>query len=784
MPSMMLAPRALAPIAFGVLSALLGTTRDTPPRAQDSAGARGAVAAASCTLCHPGERASFERSVHAKLELDAIGDASCLKCHENGLAHQGNAKSKLAEHAPGRGNASCVKCHGELDTSRLSDQQIYRSSHPSKRDAKRALAELRALIAPPAAPDLTPDERSSSLRLADGDEDAAFRVEGLIRAGLRLVDVDGQERLFDKDWNLDAGARLTSLEFRALRGERELFEVDGGGVEDRSFWIQGSTGPGLIDGASADGGYRRTRWVYEGDDDWATLSSKRDRGDARIVFETGDLELELGWERDALDGRTLAASIGNPDATPLVPARGLPVDRRFVSDRIFVAAELPIGATKRPAAEGREDGDDAPISGAVAVEIGWEAMRQRDELRYTRPSSVAPGFNESEVSSSQASRRGFDGSIRLAVGESGGRELRAVLFALDHDVRVSEAGELVSFDTSSFRVDSLGNGRGSRRMLSGELQLAEPVWSGARALVDASWRDQRDLLGLELFETTTRPPNRTVARSVTGSRVRNTEREFRLGLEQTLFDGDLILEAAYRYLEQDLEVPDLATNDADFRAGKIRTDGPELAADWRPADNWRVRGVFRWAGTDDVLPNETQPEVGHFAKLRIRRRTETMSLSLWAKWRRGENDVASTELDNQSYGVSASLSPWDKAQLQASFGFSRVRSETLTNFYFAPSLTPVPRFVRYRGDSVQADVLLDTELTSALRSTTMLGLTHTDGSLDTIFWRADQDFRLRLDEAWSVGVRGSFFEYEGDTVPGQREGYDARLAFLYAEFRF
>lgn len=733
--------------------------------------------APSCTVCHPGEHASLARSVHAPLIRTAIvegrgRDASCLACHDNGIAHQENSRSSDAEHAPGAGANSCQSCHEDV---RPLGRQAHLTSHPSKDEARDALAELRALVQSPTLP--RADRMLPSLDGLNADLER-LSLEGLVRAGWRFVSVSGSERVFDHDWNLDSGPRLAALELRALRGGRQLAAIEAGGLEDRAFWLRGSTGDALHEALEADGGWRRNRWVYDADGDWASLSSKRDRGDATLALDLAAHRLELGWERVALDERTLASSIGDPGSSPLEPATGIPVDRRFVSDRLFVSSEWELG--------------DHRAAGSLGLEFGWESSRQRDELRYARPSPVLPSFTEREASESRASRRGPDANLRLALGDDGARELRAVLFALDHDVRVVESGTLEAYDTSSFRRETLGTGSGSRRFLSAEIAAAEPLWEDARLLLELGWRDHRDHLELELFETTIRPPISVVDASTQVSRVRAQDRELRVGLEQACFDDVLEIVAAFRWHEQELEVPDLAALDSDYRAGTIRTRGPELALDWRPDRDWRVRGELRWAGTDDRQPTETQPEVGQFARLRVRRRFSSGAspdghIEAWAKWRRGENDVASTEIDAQSYGVGTALAPFDGARISGRVGFSRIRSQTLSNFYFAPSIIPVPTRIRYRGDTWLADLGFEAPiLRDTLQSVTTASLTHTDGSLDTSLWRVDEELRLRIraDDSWTLGLRASLLSYDGETAFGRDEDYDAVVVFVYSELRF
>lgn len=773
---------ALFGLPFATLALFLGSDGADSAGLQDvRLAAAAAVTAPSCTVCHPGEHKSLERSVHASF-LDASLDprygkeASCLLCHQNGLAHQKAPRSTLLQDKPGSGAKACIECHTRLDPVTGSP---LAASHPSRELAIRILAEKSEALKRQSkqsgersrgAPAPLPAEARTLPQL--DREASGIDFSGLARFGARFVSVSGNERLFDHDFDLDEGPRLDAIELRAKRDGRELAAIEGGGLEDRSSWLRASSQ--AFDGFEVDGGTRRTRWVYDATGDWASLSSKRDQSDALLGIDFAATRFELMWDRVDHDERTLASSIGNPDSSPLVPATGIPVDRRLVSDRIAVGSESVLGAA----------GD-----ATLALELGWETTRQRDELRYARPSPDAPSFTEREASQSRASRRGLDGSLRFAWGEAEARELRAVFFGLDHDVRVVERGELEAFDTVAFRRETSGLGRGSQRFLSGEVDYAEPIAAKTRLLLELAWRDLRDRLDLDFTETTIRSSTTLVDRALQVTRVRSTDREGRLAVEQRLLDDDALeLVAGYRYLEQDLEVPDLAALDRDFRAGKIRTHGPELSFDYRPTTDWRIRGDFRWQGTDDALPTETQPEVGHFGRLRVRRRLSADGddghIEAWAKWRRGENDVASTEIDTQQYGIGAGFQPYEGARASTRLGFTRTRSQTLTNFYFAPAITPVPRLIRFRGDAVLADLLFETPIVGKLHSTTAFSMTDTDGSLDSTFFQVREELRCRLDEQMTLGLRASYFDYEGQTIAARDEGYRARVLFVFAEFRF
>lgn len=706
----------------------------------------------ACIVCHPGSLSSLRRSPHSILIERQGVDASCLECHATGLAHQAHPKS--SQHPAGLGRASCARCHSGM----VADEARARLlSHPSKAQARTAI-ELRHV---------TPPSEAELPRPA-GDV-PAVGFEGLVRAGWRFVDVAGDERAFDHDFGLDAGPRLARIRLRADRGGSTVVEGSAYGLEDREFTARAATGAGLLDWAGAGGSFRRNVYVYDAEGDFHSLSNSREWTEAflRLDDPGGDTRIRFSYERLDLDGRTLNSSIGNPNQSPLVPATGVPVDRTLASD-VF-----------------RLGWEDRASFGSWSLEVGWEEARTRGDLAYSRASPVNPGFTESEVRSSRFSERGPEGSAALVVGEEDGFLGQLRVAAAQRNVRVVETGLLTAFDTSAFTSDTLGVGSGDRRTMAVIAQATQAVWQGAKLDLEVEFVDLKDDLQMTQYDTTTRTNPPLVIRTQTDLDLltRVQDRGARLALEQS-FDGGLDFALGWRYLEQELQVPDLESLDADFRAGTVRFHGPDLSGAWRPDAAWTLRLDWQYAVTDSRTPTETQPEIGQRVRARVRRRLDGVDghVEVFANFRDAENDVSSTELTYESYGASLTLPPWRDARFTGRAAWTSIESRTLTNFYFG-STTPVPTMVDFRGDTVLVDLELDTPVCGGLHSMSFFSIQSTNGSLDSTLLRFDEELAYRVSDSVSVGVQASFFDFDEERA-GPEDDYDARVAFLFLELRF
>jgi hypothetical protein len=593
-----------------------------------------------------------------------------------------------------------------------------------------------------------------------------------VRGGWRFADVDGDRRAFDHDYGLDSGPRLARIELTARQDSDTLVEGSAYGLDEREFSARAATGPGLARPFGGEASYRRNLYVYDAEGDYHTLSNRRAWTKAALTAEPSGEEVgsrfRLEFERLDFDGRTVNSRIGNPNQSPLVPAQGVPVARHFLSDELRLAYE------------------DRSDAASWSAEVGWERSKARDDLSYSRTSPVNPGFTESEVSSGRSSSEGPDATLRLVFGRARDTQAQMIMRGSQRDLRFVETATLTAFDTSGFTQSTLGVGSGDSRLASLTLRLSQPIWSEGKLALEGELQDLRNKVRFRLFETTSQGSLVTRTQSDYDLVTRVQDRALRAGIEQTLADS-LDLEVGWRWLQQRLLIPDLEPLDSDYRAGTVETHGPELGAVWRPDDRYRVESQWSHAATGGRTPTETQPEVGQRLLLKVRRRLGAAKsdghLELYGKWRRAENDVSSTERDAQSYGASLGLAPWANARLQAGAGFTHIQSRTLTSFYFAPSITPVPTLVQFRGDSLLFDLSLDTPVYEKLWSYSSIGMQRTEGSLDSVLLRIDQDLALRLSESWTVGVHGTVLHFD-ESRGGADDDYDARVAMVYAELRF
>lgn len=735
-----------------LLSLLVGqVTKQDGKLAGKVADVRPPAAAPSCTICHPGALKSLRRSVHASLLRPGHGDASCLQCHATAVDHQRHVGDR--KHPAGLGRSACVRCH---DGQRFDLTATLAWSHPGKRQAARL--QRRADAEPVASP-ITPTSIDST---------SHYRIDGTLRAGWRFVNIDGNQRVFAHDYGLDSGPRLADLDL-ALRGNGHLLgELWVHGLEDRDWSARGVTGSDLSDWFGADVSFRRSMFVYDAQGDFHTLSTTRRWGDGEVHLDPWKkARITARIEHRSLDGRTVQSRIGNANQSPLLPATGVPADRSFNSTTGLLGIEQTLEA------------------GLLSLELGWEEARTHDQLTYSRPSPGNAAFTESETSTGKATQRGPEAMLSLLLGEDGGTSAKLVLAGRHRELGFNDDALLTAFDTSAFTTKTVGRGDGWLRQLSMTASIGQALWEGGRAEVEAVVTDVESDVHFTKLLTTVRTSPVLVVHSRQDLDLVSSikDREFRLGLSQD-FDGVLDASLGWTWVEQRLAFPDLEAGDSDYVSGTVETHGPDASLEWRPDDDWTARASFRFATTGNTTPTETQPELGHLLRVKLRRRIAGGDgyAELFGHWRRAENDVSSTENNFQSYGASLHLPPWDGARLEVRGAFTQIDARTLTNFYFAPSATPVPTVVLFEGDTVALDLQLDTPIMGSLRSLTSFGLQTTSGTLDSTLLRFDEELLYRQSERLAVGLRGSFLRFT-EPRQGAVDDYDAVLAFLFAELR-
>ena len=128
------------------------------------------------------------------------------------------------------------------------------------------------------------------------------------------------------------------------------------------------------------------------------------------------------------------------------------------------------------------------------------------------------------------------------------------------------------------------------------------------------------------------------------------------------------------------------------------------------------------------------------------------------------------------------MTPYDEATLRASLRWSKIVSTTLSTFFYAPSVTPVPTTVGFVGETLLGDLEFTTPVVTRLSSLTRFAIQNTTGSLPARWIQFEQDLRYQVAERFDVGVQFQFYDYEDPNVPG--DAYDAYVTMGYVVFRF
>ncbi|MFQ5505801.1 MAG: hypothetical protein ACE5F1_13545, partial [Planctomycetota bacterium] len=630
---------------------------------------------------------------------------------------------------------------------------------PRKKEA-RDLARARRLMPPrePQAQETPP----AGPRLV---------LDGLLRGGWRFADITGNERAFDEDFDLDPGPRLSDLELELhAAGLGPLLSGSLHGLEDRDLRARLATGAGLSERLGASGEFQRVATLFAGSGDFHRLS--RRRRDVAIHAHlqdspAGARRLELDYTRHTLRGTTLSSRIGNQNQSPILPALDVPAELRLEDELVSLAFET------------------RPSWGSWSLELGWNELREREDLAFSRPSPVNPNFTESELGRAGLSRRGPEARLRAELGgpSQSDTELGLLLFGSYLESRFVERGSLTAFDGSGFTTDTLALGTGRTRLLGFEANLLLPLGEGTTLDLGQGMRDHRDRSLMSIFDTTTRvsPPLVTVTRSNLDLLVRLRELNSDVSLVHELFGG-LELRLGYRYLFQRLLLPDLEPNDADFRSGDLNSHGPDLGLVWKPDARHRLSLRFEQVDVSGRTPTDTQQDFGWSAEAKLRRKLgKDGHLELFGRWRDQENELSSTSRDVRTWGASLGATPWSEAELLLSGSWARIRSLSLSSFFFRPATTPVPTVVGFRGETALLELGLDTPLLGSLRSSSTLALQRSRGSLSAMLLQYGEELSVRLSADLSFGLRASVFDYE------ERSGiddYDALVALLFAELRF
>ncbi|MEZ5989134.1 MAG: hypothetical protein R3F30_08430 [Planctomycetota bacterium] len=739
-PSTRVAALVLASLLFG------------RPGQQDGdgtpAGAK-APAGPSCTVCHAGALTSLERSPHLSLLEGKRGDAVCIECHGEAPEHEAAPKDPARFPMPGL--ERCVRCHEDLGAIPALARRL---SHPTRNEAE----EWRLLPAPRRSISKGGFETTTGWPL----------FEGLVRGGYRFLDVTGDERAFRQDLGLEQGARLSDLELR-LRypDEAELVSFEVRDLEERVSSARLETGDGLWrDGRfTAEG--RKIVQVHDAWGDYFALDRRHRRGTLGLEYDlTKDWRVGVEWERLVRDGRTLASSIGNENATPLDPAAGVPVDFRLQVDRWTMRSESQGGFAR------------------VVLDLTWEEQRQEDDLRYTRPSPANPGFTEAEVSGSSARYHGPEASLSLVGGDRHSVEWRLFLHGRYRDASFSEQGDFAAWDTGSYTRRTDGSGSGTSRWLSGTFGVLVELSATSRLDLSTTLWDSKDDTSIELIETVVRttPPSTVTTRTPTETVTRLRKSETAARLEWDL-DPHLLAAVSYAYVHQDLTLPDLEAGDPDFTSGKLDEHGPGLELDWRPRDGSRFRLRAEGLATAGPTPTETQPENGGRVRLQVAQKVrEGLEVDLDGVIDRRTNSSSDTSRNVAGLGGGFRYATDEQTSIDLRAHWVRHDTRTLSNFYFAPSTTPVPTIVGYQGETWTLTGELERRLGERWTGRLLASWQRLVGDLAQRFIELRADLGYQVTDPFGLGLRLSYWDLDDRVEPGS--SYEAFASFIYAELRF
>ncbi|HHI78645.1 MAG TPA: hypothetical protein ENK02_01550 [Planctomycetes bacterium] len=712
----------------------------------------------SCNLCHPGADRSFGRSVHAEPLRKPLSDKerpqrnqACLSCHLQGRLHQEDPPSKKA------GLASCSRCHGDkLIHSYKLLGTFGQLSHPSRAEAVRIQEKGRMQKL------LLREQPGAAL-----SKGSPWTLGGRLGLGLRLVDVDGSRRRFDQDLGLDSGFRLTRLqaELNHQRGGR-IFEAELHDLEEREFGASAKTGRWLPLETFFEGRLRKRKQVFDSAGDFHGYDRKRLDQEYRLVENGGNLgEISLTFERRSARGRSVGTGIGNPNLSPLVPVQGIPIDLFSLEDRWSLAKSW---------------GDTEKL---FDLELGYTNGRRREDLNYARPSPIDPFVTERENSRSASSFRGPDARMRFRrEGFLGENTLDLSLGGSYQTVHHVEEGTLEGLDTSAFSTETLGLGRGNQREGSLLLLLERPLGEEWRLSLEGLLVDQRNRTLFTRFDRTIRtsPPSNLLVRSDQTLVTRFQERSLSLSLEGRLLPG-LSLSLGYSYSRQTLHLPDLEVGDSDFRSGNLERHAPQGSLIWRPREGTRLRLRVEGLASGGARPTETQPELGTRVRIDLRRKWEKdQNFSLFAAFDRRSNNLSSTERRRDSYGFSGAWLPFGKTRINLASSWSKTRNRTLSTFYFAPSTTPVPTLVGYRGQTLLSELNLDAPLGAGIDLDLGFSVQRSTGSLVMTFFDSHLGLKKRWSRHLSLGLRAFVSDLRERSLD-LRETYHARGILLYGE---
>jgi hypothetical protein len=725
------------------------------------------VPVATCSMCHalPSKRLQATRHGFILEDEDLTG---CETCHGPGLAH--------VESEGGRGTITnprhlaateldgiCEKCHADVVGMRGGASGVHSGPQPCSachvvhnpgveprltkggrdrgqiEDTPLGTASADSLAA--AGRGETKTEDPNALDLGIG-----MRLRGSITAGVRFVDVSGNDEVFDQDVNLDGGFRLLDAQLHGVTTDpNALFDrIDLGasGVDDPvstyrfdlakdRHWTWTS-------------GFRKQSWVYEASGDFHhPYDVKREETFADLSVDAADrVKVFAGWDLLRRSGDTQGSSFFDGTAVPV----DRPVDQ--TSNRAHVGATVDFGPCDVTAEQElrwfRNDDTRLLLAGSPPLDQFLDLRTQRREL--------------TPVTTLRFHTAPLDGKVDFSV--------RGRYAHTDADVDVSQDRRSLGMPTAQS-----GDADVTRNFAALESALTLAVRDDLSLSTTGAISETRESGSVHVDESSPGIPPRTFL----DDRTSVFERDVRVS-EEALYSPirELSLRAGWESEFADVRI------DTQDRPLTVDTGGPIAGVRALPWKRLSIDATYRRADTDDpftVVGPETQD--------RVRTRVRYTSDSGWfvaPEWTRStaRNHDTDTRVDATTIGASTGWSRDDSGHASASYFWRSYRTRSDTSLVFEGA-----RQIQGVGYSNREHrFLLEAGLDAAKPF-------HLEGDAEVVF--SDGDFPFAYDRLvvrpnvdlswnWNVFLEVSFtrFAETGASV----DDYDAYLYLAGATYRF
>ncbi len=744
-------------------------------------------AAASCADCHPGFSALLFEAAAAK--PTRIGEKACLVCHSDRpemksfphrtrveelggceVCHGAGSNHALSRGDPAqilnprkaetaKADRSCLVCHSELTA----------PGHFTPAPGKEKCVDCHAIHAPapvaaPAAP-ATPGRPAFRLDLGaeapppeavtpfpmpalpglpeDAGAFAGFAASGEIRAGARLVNVTGNDDVYDQDLDLGSGLRLFDFGFdaRSLADARTKVSAAVTGlcdpVETARFSLQESSLFAFSTRAV------RQEEVYRATGDPRDFASRRDTiSTALSIYPDAPLRLTLGHEYFARDGALAGARFVD---SGLEPVRE-PFDE--VSHLIY----------------GRADYHSGPFTGSL--QQGYRRDDLESGYRTYQPGMPA-GRHDQET--------------------DGRAPVTTLLLALEASEAVHLDGRFVysdlttETDANSYEDDGL-SAVGTREHVEGDRKdlRAEVggVWYATDdlsfALRGAMSSEDSDIDG-RTVEYDPYPPVGPAPTDTT--RVSRDFDRFRLTGEVGYRPCECaLLRAGYEWLWEDYD----RREDGDRESDSTDARGVLLGADVEPAKDLDISGLYRFVTVDDPF-TEIGSQDADQARLRARYSgIEDVSVAAFVTHRLTTNQLHDTEVFAWVTGVTLDAVPAEGLTITATADWQTFDTQTDAVRYIGGS----PVFGRSEYDGQALGLALDgeAELTPEFRLRAGGAWYCVEGDYEYVFHEYRAGGEYDLFRSLTVGADFALTVFDEDDA--NVDDYDAYRMEIWFRFRF